>query len=153
MTHSMRINVSAPMPSACQLTLLDEQDQAVGLAQGEFRQHSQWYQGQKYFFLESIRIFQPDHRQQGLGSYLLKAVERLARQQGAQCIRGQFAYHPTGYSSTREAESTLTVFWRKHGYSLQREVHDNSLRIWKPLTSSAQAAAVRSHKARPVTFG
>ncbi|CCH54734.1 hypothetical protein BN8_03935 [Fibrisoma limi BUZ 3] len=125
-----------PTPSShptYRLVMLDDHNLPIGYATGEFRRYAVWYNGQPYFFLNTVTIPDKANRQQGLGTKLLKAVEEFARNKGAIWIRGQFSGSLTEATANQESERVLRNFWQKNGYGLKREVYDDCTRFWKPL--------------------
>jgi GNAT superfamily N-acetyltransferase len=142
MTIRIELEQTSSSAQVYRLDLLDECNQTVGYATGEFRRYAVWFNGQPHFFLDQLVIPDKDHRQQGFGSQLVKAVEAFARNQGASWIRGQFV--PSQFASTSADERALSAFWNKNGYGLKREIYDNSIRFWKPLRSATKSRPVGS---------
>ena len=133
MLYKVDVDKNASNTDVYRIHLLDTQHQLIGHALGEFRQYAAWYDGHPSFFLLELTITDKAHQQQGLGRYLLKAVEAFARQQGAHWIRGQFGTKAAEQTYVNTSEQTLKQFWFESGYGFKQEIYDNSIRFWKPL--------------------
>ncbi|MBD2756789.1 GNAT family N-acetyltransferase [Spirosoma validum] len=133
MAYTVELTQLSSAPQAYQLSLLDDENQPIGYAMGEFRQYVVWYEGQPYFFLNDLVISDQAQQQQGFGDQLLQEVEAFARREGAYWIRGHVDPQSVSYTTAGTDKRTLGKFLGKHGYGLKREIHDDSIRFWKPL--------------------
>lgn len=137
MPLTVKFNQISSDPKAYELVLIDGQSQPIGHATGEFRQYTEWYNGQPYFFLTNLAVNNATYRQHGLGSQLLRVVEAFARKEGAHWIRGQMGNKTSEYTPTPTNEGSLRTFWTTNGYGLKQEIYDHSIRFWKPLHRSS----------------
>lgn len=145
MAYTVELTQLPSGPQAYRLSLLNDDNQPIGYAMGEFRQYVVWYEGQPYFFLNDL-VINGEGRQKDFSSHLLEEVEAFARQQGAYWIRGHVDPQSLNYTTTSTDKRTLGKLLGKHGYGLKQEIHDNSIRFWKPLRRSLTPRSALSAK-------
>ncbi|GAB4025495.1 hypothetical protein [Spirosoma koreense] len=132
MPYSVKSTQIPSNPLTYKLVLLDDCNEPIGYATGEFRQYAMWYDGQRHFFITDF-VLTDRPQQPGLGARFLKAVESFAYQQGACWIRGQLERKPNAYADLGTGGRDLSTFWGASGYGLKQEIYDDSIRVWKAL--------------------